>query len=81
MFIILLSSMVNASNHIKYVLLSYQKCMIQPNLINLNPNEYSQEFHYYSFSVKWDKCFATCNTLNDLPNNLIKSIFPIKQKI
>ena len=39
MFIILLSSMVNASNHIKYVLLSYQKCMIQPNLINLNPNE------------------------------------------
>ena len=69
MFIILLSSMVNASNHIKYVLLSYQKCMIQPNLINLNPNEYSQEFHYYSFSVKWDKCFQyNCR------NKWIKSI-------
>ena len=39
MFIILLGSIVNASNHTKYVLLSYQKCMIQPTLINLNPNE------------------------------------------
>ena len=24
---------------------SNQKCMIQPTLISLNPNEYSQEFH------------------------------------
>ena len=26
------------------VLLSNQKCMIQPNLANLHPNEYIQEF-------------------------------------
>ena len=30
MFIILLTSIVNASNHTKYVLLSNQKCEIQP---------------------------------------------------
>ena len=28
--------------------------MIQATLINLHPNEYGQEFHYYPFSVKLD---------------------------
>ena len=28
-----------------------QKCDIQPSIINIHPNEYSQEFHYYPFSV------------------------------
>ena len=45
---------VNASNHTKYVSLSNKKCEIQPTLINLHPNEYSQEFHYYHFLVKLD---------------------------
>ena len=40
--------------------------MIQPTLINLHPNEYSQESHYYPFVVKLDKCVGSCNTLNDL---------------
>ena len=44
-FIVLLSSIVNASNHTKCVLSSNQKCEIQPTLINLHRNEYSQEFH------------------------------------
>ena len=39
-------------------------------LINLHPNEYSQEFHYYPFAVKLDKCIGSCNTLNDLSNKL-----------
>ena len=52
MFIVLLSSIVNASNHTKCVSLSNQKCMIQTTLINLHPNEYRKKFHYYSFSVK-----------------------------
>ena len=39
--------------------------MTQPTLINLNPSEYSQEFHYYSFEVKLDRCIGSCNTLND----------------
>ena len=51
-FIGLLSSIVNASNHTKCIFLSNGKCMIQPTLINLHPNEYSQEFHYYPFAVK-----------------------------
>ena len=50
----LLISIVNASNHTQCVLLSNQKCMIQPTLINLHQNQYSQEFHYYPFLVKLD---------------------------
>ena len=37
MFIVLLSSIVNTSNHTKCVFLSNQKRMIQPTLINLRP--------------------------------------------
>ena len=44
-FIVLLSSIVNASNPTKCVFSSNQKCGIQPTLINLHPNEYGQEFH------------------------------------
>ena len=78
LFIVLLTVLVNGSNHTKCVSLSNQKCMIQPTLINLHPNEYSQEFHYYPFAVKLDRCVGSCNSLNDLPN---KVCFPIKQKI
>ena len=42
MFIVLLSNIVNEYNHTKCVLLSNQNCMIQPTLINLHPNAYSQ---------------------------------------
>ena len=42
---------VNGSNHIKCKSLSNQKCTIQPTLINLHPNEISQEFHYYPFAI------------------------------
>ena len=70
MFFVLLSSIVNASNHTKCVSLSNQKCMIQPTLIDLHPNEYSQEFHYYLFSVKLDRCTGSCNTLNELFNKV-----------
>ena len=68
MFIGLLTVLVDGSNHTKCVLLSNQKYMIQPTLINLHPNEYSQKFHYYSFAVKLDSCVGSCNTLNDLSN-------------
>ena len=45
-------------------MLTNQKCKIQSALVNLHPNEYSQEFHYYSFSVKLDRCAGSCNTIN-----------------
>ena len=49
-------------------MLSNQKCIVQPNLINLHPNECSQDFHYYSFTVKLDRCVGSCNTINYLSN-------------
>ena len=39
--------------------------MIQPTLINLHPNECKQEFQYYLFAIKLDKCVGSCNTVND----------------
>ena len=70
MFIVLLSSIVSASYHKKCVSLSNQKDEIQPTLINLHPNEYSQEFNYYLFLVKLNRCFRSCNTLIDLSNKV-----------
>ena len=43
MIVGLLAGLVNGSNQTKCVSFSNQKCMIQPTLINLYPNEYSQE--------------------------------------
>ena len=70
MFIVLLSSIVNASNHTKYVSLSNQKCEIQPTLFNLHSNECSQGFHCNPFAIKLDRCAGSCNTLNDLSNKV-----------
>ena len=44
--------------------------MNQPTLINLNPNEYGWEFHYYPRSVKLDRFAGSCNTINDLSNKV-----------
>ena len=66
----LLTGLVIWSNHTKCVPLSNQKCMTRPTLIELLPNEYSQEFHYYLFAVKLDRCVGSCNTLNDLFNKV-----------
>ena len=68
MFIRLLTDLLSGFSHTKCLLLSIQKCMIQPTLINLHPSKYSQEFHYYSFAVKLDRCVGNCNNLNDLSN-------------
>ena len=44
--------------------------MIQPTLVDFHPNEYIQEFHYYPFSVKLDRCLGSHNTLNSLSNKI-----------
>ena len=31
--------------------LSNQKCITQPTLINLDPNEFDQELRYYPFAI------------------------------
>ena len=76
-FIILLTNIVNASDHAKCVSLSNQKCKIQHTLINLHPNEYSQELHHDQCAVKLGRFVRSCNTLNDLSN---KVCVPIKTK-
>ena len=48
----LLTGLVNGCYHTKCVSLKNQKCMTQPTLISLPPNEYSHEFYYYPFAVK-----------------------------
>ena len=40
--------------------------MSQPTLINVHPNEYSQEFRWYTYVVKLDRCVGNCDILNDL---------------
>ena len=69
-FIGLLTGLVNGSNHTKCFSLSNQKCKIEPTLIILDPNEYSQQFHCYPFAVKLDRCVGSCKTLNDLSNKV-----------
>ena len=44
--------------------------MTQPALINLHPNEYSQELHYYPVVVKLHRCVQSSNVLNDLSNKV-----------
>ena len=75
--IVVLSSIVNASNHTTCISLSNKKYGTEATLINLHPNKYSQEFHYYSFAVKLDRCFK----FTILLKTLIKDLFQSKWKI
>ena len=73
MFIGLLISIANASNHIKCVSLSYQKCIFLPTLINLKPNKYTPGLCYYPFTFNLDRFSRSCRSLNDLSNNVFVS--------
>ena len=75
---LLASIVVNASIHTKCISLSNKKWEIQPALINLHRNEYSQELHYYPFAVKLDNVLKV---IMSLVTYLIKYVFQIKQKI
>ena len=70
----LLISIVNASSHTKRISLNNKKCMTQPLLINLYPNEYHEELHYYPFVVKLNKSAESCNILNDLSSRVCLKI-------
>ena len=65
-FIGLLTKIVHAFNHIKYVSLSNQKYTAQPPLVNLHPNEYTQGLHCYSFVVHLYRCVGSYNTVIDV---------------
>ena len=70
MFIRLITSIVNASNHTTCISLSNQKCRTQPILIKLHPNEYTQGLCYYLFAVNLVRYVGSCNTLNDLSDKV-----------
>ena len=53
---------------------SNQTCEIQPTLINVHPNEHSQELLYYPFAINLDRCVGSCNTFNNLSNKVCVSI-------
>ena len=55
---------------IKKIFIVLLSNMTLPILINLHPNEYSQEFHYYPFAVKLGRCVESWNTLNGLYNKV-----------
>ena len=38
--------------------------------MNLHPDEYNQERHYYPFAVNLDQYVQSCNILNDLSNKV-----------
>ena len=61
MFIVLLTGLVNGSNHTKCVSLSNQKCKTQPTLINyilINTVK-----NYIAIHFRLDRCVGSCNTL------------------
>ena len=70
MFFVLLSGIVNASNHTRCVSLSNKKSDIQLPLINLHADEYRQEFNYYPHAVKLNRYAVSFNTPNDLSNKV-----------
>ena len=67
---VLITNIVNASNQQKCLSMGNQKCVTQPTLINSHLYEYSQDFHYYPFAVKLDKCAVSCNAATDLSNKV-----------
>ena len=68
-----LASIVNTPDHIKFISSNNQQCMTQPTLIDLHPNEYIEGLRYYPFADNLDWCMGSCNTLNDLSNNVCES--------
>ena len=66
MFVILLTTIVSASNQTKCVSLSNKNCMTRHTFINLHPNKYSQQSRYYPFVVNLNRCIGSCNTLGNL---------------
>ena len=62
----------------KMCIVKQQKLWDSTYPINLHPNEYSQELHYYPFTDKLNRCVGSCNTYMIY---ITKHVFQIKQKI
>ena len=58
-------SMVKDSKFTACISSNNQPCMNRTTLIGLNPAEYNERLHYYSFIVNLDRCNWSCKTLDD----------------
>ena len=78
MFIGLLKSIVDDSNHRKCISLSNQKCEIQPSLINLHLMNTVKKFTAIHFRLNY---IVALEVVILLMTYLIKFVFQIKQTI
>ena len=70
MFIVLSTSIPSGCYYKSCMSLSNHKCMTQLTLINLRPNEYRQELHYYLFAINLDRCAGSSYSPDDLCNKV-----------
>ena len=70
MFIVLSTSIPSGCYYKSCMSLSNHKCMTQLTLINLRPNEYRQELHYYLFAINLDRCAGSSYIPDDLCNKV-----------
>ena len=63
-------SIVNTTDHVKSLFLNNQQCTTQTTFIDLHPNVCIEGLHYYPFAVNLDRCMESCNTLNNLSNEV-----------
>ena len=73
MFIELLASIVNGTNHTKFISLNNQQYMARPNLTDLNSDEYDQGLRYHPLTINLDRSYGICNTLDDLSDRIFVS--------
>ena len=81
MLIVLLTSIVNVSNHTKCLSFGNQKGKTHSTVINLHPNGYSQEFQSSSSIHLWLNHIDELEVVIFLLTYLITYVFQIKHKI
>ena len=70
MFVVLLTSIVDAYNNTMCISLSNQQCKAQPTFINVHSNELTKGLRYCTFAVNFYRCVGSCDTLDDLSNKV-----------
>ena len=70
LFIVLFTTLVNASHHKNCMSLSRKNARFNLLLLIYILMDKGQELHYYLFAVKLDRCVGSCNTPNDLSNKV-----------
>ena len=67
---VLVTDIINAPSHIKYIYLSNHNARLNVLLL-IYVRRYTKRLRHYLFAVNLDRCTESCNTLNDLSNNRV----------